>query len=199
MWHSIVIKWRGQSMQEATGNPNQMLGSFDGSVYGDRQAKKMAKKLGREYIRSGGPGQPRYVKSPLEPYGEEEMRQVEEALKHVPGGDETAEGLRDMFGLQRKLEEQAYPEEEGSDEEGGEVAMGFWSKRKRGYAAAAKVETWRPRAQELHRNNPEVYEEILAEARHDPAAASAAAKDPDAYVALWLESLDRMEREGRLS
>jgi hypothetical protein len=80
MWHSIVIVERGQSIQEACTHPNQFLCSYDGSIYGDREAKKMAKRAGKEYIFAHGPGQPRYVKTPMEPFGEEELREVEKAL-----------------------------------------------------------------------------------------------------------------------
>ncbi len=80
MWWSTVVQIRGQSMQEATGNPGQFLCAYDGALHGDRQAKKMAKKIGREYISGGGPGQPRLVKTPLEPFGEDEWAEVANAL-----------------------------------------------------------------------------------------------------------------------
>ena len=41
MWWSIVVQLRGQSMQDATADPSQMLCSYDGSIYGDRPAKKI--------------------------------------------------------------------------------------------------------------------------------------------------------------
>ena len=80
-WWSCVVQFRGQPMQEATAHPEQLLCSYDGAIYGDRQAKKMARRAGREYISEGGPGQPRLVKTPMEPYGEEEIAEVERALE----------------------------------------------------------------------------------------------------------------------
>jgi hypothetical protein len=80
MWHSIVVQFRGQPMREACANPSQLLCSYDGAIYGDREAKKMAKRVGKEYIFAHGPGQPRYVKSPMQPFGEEEWNEVEKAL-----------------------------------------------------------------------------------------------------------------------
>jgi hypothetical protein len=67
-------------MQESCAHPEQWLCSYDGSIYGDRSAKKMAKRVGRQYIFAGGPGQPRYVKTPMEPFGEAEWKEVEKAL-----------------------------------------------------------------------------------------------------------------------
>lgn len=81
MWWSMVVQFRGQSMQEASANPAQFLCSYDGAVYGDRQAKKMAKKVGRDYIFHGAnAGQPRLVKTPMEPFGPEEFAEVGRAL-----------------------------------------------------------------------------------------------------------------------
>lgn len=99
MWWSMVVQLRGQSMQEACAHPEQFLCSYDGSVYGDRQAKKMAKKVGRDYIfRGANVGQPRLVKTPMEPFGAEELADVERALAKglVPPGMtlEAAEQLR---------------------------------------------------------------------------------------------------------
>lgn len=61
MWYSMVIPRKGAS------NPldGEVLGSWNGDVLGDRAAKKAAKATGREWIRNGGPGQPRLIKSPL--------------------------------------------------------------------------------------------------------------------------------------
>lgn len=59
MWWTMCVPMKGQRPEDG-----MMLGSFDGSAMGDREAKKAAKALGREYIRSGGPGQPRLLKSP---------------------------------------------------------------------------------------------------------------------------------------
>jgi hypothetical protein len=79
-WWSMVVVHRGQSAREAVANPEQWLCMYDGAIYGDRQAKKMAKKVGRDYIRANGPGQPRLIKSPLEPLGDEEFAEVKKAL-----------------------------------------------------------------------------------------------------------------------
>ena len=57
MWWSIVIQKRGM--------PDMSLGSWNGDVIGDNAAKSAARSMGKSYIKSGGPGQPRLVKSPL--------------------------------------------------------------------------------------------------------------------------------------
>jgi hypothetical protein len=68
MWYSIVIKLPGQSMQEASTRADQIICAYDGAVYGDRNAKKMAKRDGADYIRHGpNVGQPRLVKAPVDP------------------------------------------------------------------------------------------------------------------------------------
>lgn len=81
MWWSMVVQLPGQSMPEAVAHPERFLCSYDGSIYGDRQAKKMAKRAGRDYIFKGANyGQPRLVKTPMEPFGPEELAEVERAL-----------------------------------------------------------------------------------------------------------------------
>jgi hypothetical protein len=60
--------------------------------------------------------------------------------------------------------------------------MGFFGRRVRGYKAAARVESWRTRAEALRAT----YEQILAQADDDSQAAAAAQREPDAYVALFL-------------
>lgn len=55
-----------------------------------------------------------------------------------------------------------------------------------GYKAAARVESWRKRAEALRVTDPEMYERILAQADSDGQAAAAAARDPDAYVGLFM-------------
>lgn len=67
------------------------------------------------------------------------------------------------------------------------------SGRKRGYQAAWKVEKWRPQAEQLRREDPELYERILGEASGD--AAAAAQRDPEAFVALWLEAASSVTEE----
>jgi hypothetical protein len=64
----------------------------------------------------------------------------------------------------------------------------FLAGRKRGYQAAWKVENWRPEAERLRQEDPELYERILGEASGE--AAAAAQRDPDAFVALWLEAFN---------
>ena len=64
MWWTMCVPMKGQRPEDAL-----ILGAFDGSAIGDREAKKAAKALGRDYIRSGGPGQPRLLKSPSRPNG----------------------------------------------------------------------------------------------------------------------------------
>lgn len=63
--------------------------------------------------------------------------------------------------------------------------MGFFSRRKRGYRAAARVERYRAAAKELRETNPEMYRQIVHQADGSDAEA-AATRDPDAYVALFL-------------
>jgi hypothetical protein len=63
--------------------------------------------------------------------------------------------------------------------------MGFFSRRKAGYKAAVRVERYRATAEQMRQNDPEMYEQILRQADGSPAEA-AAARDPDAYVALFL-------------
>jgi hypothetical protein len=53
-------------------------------------------------------------------------------------------------------------------------------------APAMRVERWRAAAADLRVNDPEMYQDILAQANSDPEAAAAAARDPDAYVAIFL-------------
>jgi hypothetical protein len=99
MWWSTVVQLRGQSMKEACADPAQFLCSYDGGTYGERQAKKMAKRVASDYIFKGANiGQPRLLKTPLEPFGAEEFADVERALAKglVPPGMtlEAAEQLR---------------------------------------------------------------------------------------------------------
>jgi hypothetical protein len=91
IWHGIVIQYRGQSMQEASGQLDQWLCCYDGSVYGEREAKKMAKREGRAYISTGSPGQPRHVKAPVHPlsvFSDEELGEAWKtaALSLLPPG-----------------------------------------------------------------------------------------------------------------
>jgi hypothetical protein len=65
MWWSAVVQMDRQESREHTVKHGIKLGSFDGGVLGEKQAKKAAKALGRSYIRNRGPGQPRIVESPL--------------------------------------------------------------------------------------------------------------------------------------
>jgi hypothetical protein len=58
--------------------------------------------------------------------------------------------------------------------------------RRRGYRAAIRVERWRAAAMHLRTSDPATYEQILAQADSDPQASTAAARDPDAYVAIFL-------------
>jgi hypothetical protein len=74
MWWSMCIVLPGESIKEAMLNEAQFICAFDGSVHGDRQAKKMAKKVGHEYIRQGQIGTPRLVKTLEAPYDEEERQ-----------------------------------------------------------------------------------------------------------------------------
>jgi hypothetical protein len=102
VWYSIFVQLPSQSMQQATAHPEQMLCAYDAGIYGDRQAKKMARRVGREYIRSRGPGQPRLVKTPLEPYSADELAEIEQAVERglVPPGMtlEASQQLADALG-----------------------------------------------------------------------------------------------------
>lgn len=64
--------------------------------------------------------------------------------------------------------------------------MGFFRQRARSYKAAWRVESWRTRAEALKVTDPELYQQILDQAQCDPEAAAGAARDPGAYVALFL-------------
>jgi hypothetical protein len=65
-WWSVVVVHRGEPVEYALEHGGA-LGSWNGAVIGDREAKKAAKGLGREYIKTGAPGQPRVVESPEAP------------------------------------------------------------------------------------------------------------------------------------
>jgi hypothetical protein len=65
-----------------------MLGSFDASRLGKKRAKKAAKALGRDYIRAGGPGQPRLIESPLIMERSTDMTWME--LGELPPAEEEA-------------------------------------------------------------------------------------------------------------
>jgi hypothetical protein len=68
MWYSMVIQYPGQSMQEAVLHADQFICAFDSDVHGKRQAKKLARQAGRDYIfRGPNVGQPRLVKTPVHP------------------------------------------------------------------------------------------------------------------------------------
>ena len=68
MWYSIVIKYPGQSMQEAVLHADQFICAYDSDVHGKRQAQKLARKDARDYIYRGpNLGQPRLVKTPSHP------------------------------------------------------------------------------------------------------------------------------------
>lgn len=94
MWWSCVVAQRGQPLESGIS-----LGSFDGTVMGDRAAKKAAKALGKGYIRGGGPGQPRLVESPLmlagsidHTPGARPPRSDDELFEHVVSGRDIFEG-----------------------------------------------------------------------------------------------------------
>jgi hypothetical protein len=63
--------------------------------------------------------------------------------------------------------------------------VGFFSSRKRGYRAAIRAEQNRSAAEHLRRDNPELYEQILAQS-YGSEAEGAARTNPDVYVALFL-------------
>lgn len=58
-------------------------------------------------------------------------------------------------------------------------------RRLKGYKAAANVARFRPEAERLRAEEPDLYEQILAQSKGGPSE-SAAQRDPDAYVALFL-------------
>lgn len=67
----------------------------------------------------------------------------------------------------------------------GVEATGFVSRKKAGYAAAVRVERYRGAAEALRRDDPATYARVLQQADGSEAE-DAAARDPDAYVALFL-------------
>jgi hypothetical protein len=56
----------------------------------------------------------------------------------------------------------------------------------RRWRPAFRVEQWRAEAVNLRLTDPETYTQVLARAESNPEAAAAAARDPDAYVALFI-------------
>jgi hypothetical protein len=68
----------------------------------------------------------------------------------------------------------------------------FFSQRRKGYRAAIHVEQYRSRAEQLRRDNRELFEQILARADGSDAE-GAARQDPVAYVALFLKAADDVE------
>jgi hypothetical protein len=73
------------------------------------------------------------------------------------------------------------------DEEAGTV----FRRRLSGYRAAFRVAKHRQAAEQLRRQQPDLYQQILNSARGE--AAEAAANDPDAYVALFLAAAEDQE------
>lgn len=64
----------------------------------------------------------------------------------------------------------------------------MFRRKLRGYRAAFRVEKHRAAAEQLRREEPEMYQQILGMAEGD--AAEAAANDPDAFVALFLAAAE---------
>jgi hypothetical protein len=81
MWWSIVVVLKGESLEEAMANEGAWNCTYDGSVYGDREAKKMAKDSARDYIDMGSPGRPRLIKSPAMPAGARKVYEIERAVR----------------------------------------------------------------------------------------------------------------------
>ncbi len=73
------------------------------------------------------------------------------------------------------------------------AAVVFLFRRRRGYRAAIHVEQYRAQAKQLRLHDPGMFQQILAQADSDPEAAAAAARDPDAYVAIWMSHADRVD------
>lgn len=67
--------------------------------------------------------------------------------------------------------------------------MGFLRQRARGYQAAIHVAQYRSRAEDLLDNDPDLYEQILAQA-NGTEAEEAARANPVEYVALFLKAAD---------
>lgn len=63
--------------------------------------------------------------------------------------------------------------------------VGFFSRKKRGYRAAFRVEKYRAAAEQMRIDDPEMYQTILSQA-DGSAAEEPARRDPDAYVAIFL-------------
>lgn len=70
--------------------------------------------------------------------------------------------------------------------------MGFFSRRKRGYRAVIRAEQHRAAAEHIRRDNPELYQQILARA-YGTEAEEAATANPDVYVALFLAEAQEAE------
>lgn len=65
----------------------------------------------------------------------------------------------------------------------------FLFRRRKGYRAAIHVEQRRSRAEQLRVHDPEMYQQILAQANGTDAE-DAARRHPDEYVALFLKAAD---------
>jgi hypothetical protein len=74
-WHHIVIVYPTESLEEAVTRPHRLFCSFDGEEgwRSNRRAKKLARKFGREWIRGEAEGQPRYVKTRVEPFSHDQL------------------------------------------------------------------------------------------------------------------------------
>jgi hypothetical protein len=62
--------------------------------------------------------------------------------------------------------------------------VGLFKRKTAGYRAAWRVKTHRNQAEALRRDDPDLYQQILAEAEGE--ALIGAEEDPDAWVAIWL-------------
>jgi hypothetical protein len=80
MWWSIVVVLKGESLQEAMADEGAWNCAYDGSVYGDREAKKMAKYSARNYIDMGSPGRPRLIKSAEMPPGASKIAEIQRGV-----------------------------------------------------------------------------------------------------------------------
>ena len=69
MWWGIVTVFKGDDVRSTSLDPGAWLCIFDGSVMGDKEAKKLAKEYGKSYVDAYGTGgvrsiRPRLIRSP---------------------------------------------------------------------------------------------------------------------------------------
>lgn len=153
MWWTCVVLERHQHPEHG-----MMLGSFDADRIGKKGAKKAAKALGREYIRAGGPGQPRLIESPLIMAGSTDMTWTVTGEVPQATEDASAPPANPSFGWSRSgVEDHPASEEQLL----AELLDGVLADEKR-QAPALFVERVRPMAVDLQSKGVSVERQMVA-------------------------------------